>query len=162
MKMLLPSGIYHGIATHDPAMLAATKEFAAANGIRAGQFEFQMLYGIRTDLQDQLVREGFRLRVYIPFGQDWFPYFMRRLAERPSERILHFEESVPAVITVTFSIRLPKDIERRLDELAKRTGRTKSSYIWELIVSNFEDLESTSSRSIPTRARPSWPAPITP
>jgi proline dehydrogenase len=87
MKMLLPSGIYHGIATHDPAMLAATKEFAAANGIRTDQFEFQMLYGIRTDLQEQLVREGFRLRVYIPFGQDWFPYFMRRLAERPANLV---------------------------------------------------------------------------
>jgi proline dehydrogenase len=87
MKMLLPSGIYHGIATHDPAMLAATKEFAAANGIRTDQFEFQMLYGIRTDLQEQLVREGFRLRVYIPFGGDWFPYFMRRLAERPANLV---------------------------------------------------------------------------
>jgi proline dehydrogenase len=87
MKMLLPSGIYHGIATHDPAMLAATKEFAAANGIRTDQFEFQMLYGIRTDLQEHLVREGFRLRVYIPFGQDWFPYFMRRLAERPANLV---------------------------------------------------------------------------
>jgi proline dehydrogenase len=87
MKILLPSGIYHGIATHDPAMLAATKEFAAANGIRADQFEFQMLYGIRTDLQERLVREGYRLRVYIPFGQDWFPYFMRRLAERPANLV---------------------------------------------------------------------------
>jgi proline dehydrogenase len=87
MKMLLPSGIYHGIATHDPAMLAATKEFAAANGICNDQFEFQMLYGIRTDLQEQLVREGFRLRVYIPFGRDWFPYFMRRLAERPANLV---------------------------------------------------------------------------
>jgi proline dehydrogenase len=87
MKMLLPSGIYHGIATHDPAMIAATKEFAAANGIRTDQFEFQMLYGIRTDLEEQLVREGFRLRVYLPFGQDWFPYFMRRLAERPANLV---------------------------------------------------------------------------
>ncbi len=87
MRLLLPSGIYHGIATHDPRMLAATKEFAAKNGIGRDQFEFQMLYGIRADLQDQLVREGYRLRVYIPFGQDWFPYFMRRLAERPANLV---------------------------------------------------------------------------
>jgi proline dehydrogenase len=84
MKMLLSSGIYHGIATHDPRMIAATKQFAAGKGIRKGQFEFQMLYGIRNDLQEQLVRQGYRLRVYIPFGTDWFPYFMRRLAERPA------------------------------------------------------------------------------
>ncbi len=84
MRLLLPSGIYHGIATHDPNMLAATKDFAAKNGIGREQFEFQMLYGIRTDLQEQLIREGYRLRVYLPFGRDWFPYFMRRLAERPA------------------------------------------------------------------------------
>jgi proline dehydrogenase len=84
MKLLLPSGIYHGIATHDPRMIAATEEFVASNGIARDQFEFQMLYGIRTDLQDKLNHEGYRLRVYVPFGQDWFPYFMRRLAERPA------------------------------------------------------------------------------
>jgi proline dehydrogenase len=84
MRLLLPSGIYHGIATHDPNMLAATKDFAIKNGIGRDQFEFQMLYGIRTDLQEQLIREGYRLRVYLPFGRDWFPYFMRRLAERPA------------------------------------------------------------------------------
>ena len=84
MKLLLPSGIYHGIATHDPAMIDATKEFAREKNIGREQFEFQMLYGIRTDLQKQLVRDGFRLRIYIPYGTDWFPYFMRRLAERPA------------------------------------------------------------------------------
>lgn len=84
MKILLPSGLYHGIATHDPNMLDATKRFAAEHGIRNDQFEFQMLYGIRTDLQEQLIREGYRLRVYVPYGSDWFPYFMRRLAERPA------------------------------------------------------------------------------
>lgn len=84
MKRLLGSGMYHAIATHDPAMIRATREFVAGKGIGAGQFEFQMLYGIRTDLQKLLVRDGFRLRVYIPFGADWFPYFMRRLAERPA------------------------------------------------------------------------------
>ena len=87
MQLLLPSGIYHGMATHDPQMLAATKEFAAKNAIGKDQFEFQMLYGIRTDLQEQLVREGYRLRVYVPFGRDWFPYFMRRLAERPANLV---------------------------------------------------------------------------
>ena len=84
MKLMLPSGIYHGIATHDPAMIDATKQFAAEKGIGKEQFEFQMLYGIRTDLQEQLVREGYRMRIYIPYGRDWFPYFMRRLAERPA------------------------------------------------------------------------------
>ena len=84
MKRLLGSGIYHAIATHDPAMIHAAREFVTGQGIGAGQFEFQMLYGIRTDLQKKLVRDGFRLRVYIPFGADWFPYFMRRLAERPA------------------------------------------------------------------------------
>jgi len=84
MQLLLPSGIYHAMATHDPNMIDATKRFAAAHGISKDKFEFQMLYGIRTDLQARLVREGYRVRVYIPFGQDWFPYFMRRLAERPA------------------------------------------------------------------------------
>ncbi len=84
MKMLLPSGIYHGIATHDEAMIAATQEFAQQQGIGKDKFEFQMLYGIRSDLQEQLVREGYRMRVYIPYGTEWFPYFMRRLAERPA------------------------------------------------------------------------------
>ena len=84
MRILLPSGIYHALATHDPNMIDATTRFAAESGIAKDKFEFQMLYGIRTDLQNRLVREGYRVRVYIPFGQDWFPYFMRRLAERPA------------------------------------------------------------------------------
>jgi len=84
MRLLLPSGFYHGIATHDPKMIAATIRCAAEMKIAKEDFEFQMLYGVRTDLQRQLVRDGFRLRIYIPFGQDWFPYFMRRLAERPA------------------------------------------------------------------------------
>ncbi|MGC2269448.1 MAG: proline dehydrogenase family protein [Candidatus Acidiferrales bacterium] len=84
MKMMLPSGIYHGIATHGPAMIQATKDFVREQNIKRDQFEFQMLYGIRTDLQEKLVREGYRVRVYIPYGVDWFPYFMRRLAERPA------------------------------------------------------------------------------
>ncbi len=84
MRLLLPSGTYHGIATHDPAMIAATKEFATQQRIGKEKFEFQMLYGIRTDLQRQLVREGYNMRVYIPYGTQWFPYFMRRMAERPA------------------------------------------------------------------------------
>jgi proline dehydrogenase len=84
MKMLLKSGIYHGIATHDENMIRATKEFARQENIPSSAYEFQMLYGIRRDLQQQLVKEGYRMRVYIPFGTEWYPYFMRRLAERPA------------------------------------------------------------------------------
>ncbi len=83
-KMLLDSPIYHGLATHDEAMVAAAKSFAAAHKIDASRFEFQMLYGVRRDLQRSLVREGFNVRVYVPFGREWYPYFMRRLAERPA------------------------------------------------------------------------------
>ncbi|MFB3915982.1 MAG: proline dehydrogenase family protein [Terriglobales bacterium] len=84
MKMLLKSGIYHGIATHDPLMIQETVRFSDQENISPDAFEFQMLYGIRRDLQQQLVREGWRLRAYIPFGPEWYPYFMRRLAERPA------------------------------------------------------------------------------
>ncbi len=84
MKMLLVSGIYHGIATHDENMIAATRQFAAEKGITSDQYEFQMLFGIRRDLQEKLVKEGYRMRVYVPYGEYWYPYFMRRLAERPA------------------------------------------------------------------------------
>jgi proline dehydrogenase len=84
MQMLLSSGFYHAIATHDPKMIAATIRFAAAKQVSKDDFEFQMLYGVRTDLQRRLVRDGYRVRIYIPYGRDWFPYFMRRLAERPA------------------------------------------------------------------------------
>lgn len=83
-KLLLSHGNFPAIATHDPAMIAATREHAAANGITPDRFEFQMLYGIRRDLQGQLASEGFGMRVYVPFGREWFPYFMRRLGERPA------------------------------------------------------------------------------
>jgi proline dehydrogenase len=83
-EMLLASPLYHGLATHDEAMIAAAKSFASRNGIEPGNFEFQMLYGVRRDLQRQLVREGYNVRVYVPFGREWYPYFMRRLAERPA------------------------------------------------------------------------------
>ena len=95
MKLILPSGIYHGIATHDPAMIQATKDFAREKNIGPEKFEFQMLYGIRTDLQEQLVRERYRLRVYIPYGTDWFPYFMRRLAERPANLAFFLRNLLP-------------------------------------------------------------------
>lgn len=95
MKALLPSGIYHGIATHDPAMIHATKEFAREQGIGPDRFEFQMLYGIRGDLQARLVREGYRLRVYVPYGSEWFPYFMRRLAERPANLMFFLRNLLP-------------------------------------------------------------------
>lgn len=84
MKLLLSSGVYHGIATHDPKMIAATVEHAQKEGIGKDKFEFQMLYGIRRDLQTQLARDGYNLRVYVPYGKHWYPYFMRRLAERPA------------------------------------------------------------------------------
>jgi proline dehydrogenase len=84
MEVLLGSGVYHGIATHDPKMIDATVAFAQREGIGKDAFEFQMLYGIRRDLQEQLARDGYRMRVYVPYGKHWYPYFMRRLAERPA------------------------------------------------------------------------------
>ena len=83
-RRLLGSPIYHGLATHDEAMIAAAKRFAKEQGIEPGRFEFQMLFGVRRELQRRLVREGYNVRVYLPFGSDWYPYFMRRLAERPA------------------------------------------------------------------------------
>ena len=84
MKLLLSSGIYHGIATHDPKMIEATIDFASREGIGKEKYEFQMLFGVRRDLQRQLARDGFNMRVYVPYGKHWYPYFMRRLAERPA------------------------------------------------------------------------------
>src|SRR5918996_689241 len=84
MQVLLSSGIYHGIATHDPKMIDATLDFAKREGIGKEKYEFQMLYGIRRDLQRQLARDGFNVRIYVPYGKHWYPYFMRRLAERPA------------------------------------------------------------------------------
>lgn len=84
MQMLVGSGVYHGIATHDEAMIDATRRYVQAQHIDPAAFEFQMLYGIRRDLQKKLVAEGYKVRVYVPFGTEWYPYFMRRLAERPA------------------------------------------------------------------------------
>ena len=83
-NLLLQSSTYHGLATHDEKMIDAAKAFAAQHGIDRGRFEFQMLFGVRRDLQRMLVAEGYNVRVYIPFGREWYPYFMRRLAERPA------------------------------------------------------------------------------
>jgi proline dehydrogenase len=84
MKMLLASETYNAIATHDESIISATEDFAASRDIPKAHFEFQMLYGIRRDLQRRLVKEGYNVRVYIPYGLSWYPYFMRRLAERPA------------------------------------------------------------------------------
>lgn len=84
MHELMLKGNYPGIATHDEAIINDAKRFAKENQIAPNRFEFQMLYGVRRDLQDKLVREGYRMRVYVPFGTQWYPYLMRRLAERPA------------------------------------------------------------------------------
>jgi proline dehydrogenase len=87
MKVLMKSGIYHGLATHDANIIGQAQSFARSEKIAPDAFEFQMLYGIRRDLQQSLVRDGWRVRVYIPFGTEWYPYFMRRLGERPANAI---------------------------------------------------------------------------
>jgi proline dehydrogenase len=84
MHALMREGNYPGLATHDEAIIEEAKRFAAAEGIGTDRFEFQMLYGVRRDLQDALVRDGYNVRVYVPFGTQWYPYLMRRLAERPA------------------------------------------------------------------------------
>jgi proline dehydrogenase len=84
MKILMKSGVYHGLATHDEKIIKQAETFARQENISPDAFEFQMLYGIRRDLQRRLVKEGWRMRVYIPFGTEWYAYFMRRLAERPA------------------------------------------------------------------------------
>ena len=83
-KLLLSEGTHPAIATHDPVMIGAVKNHAASHGIPPDRFEFQMLYGVRRDLQAALRSEGYNVRVYVPFGREWFPYFMRRLGERPA------------------------------------------------------------------------------
>ncbi len=83
-KVLMKSGVYHGMATHDETIIRELKAFAVQEKLKPDSFEFQMLYGVRRDLQQKLVRDGWRVRVYIPFGAAWYPYLMRRLAERPA------------------------------------------------------------------------------
>jgi proline dehydrogenase len=106
MRLLLDEGTYPAIATHDPHMLDATCDYAKARGIPSDRYEFQMLYGIRRDRQTSLAATGHRMRVYVPFGREWFPYFMRRLGERPAN--------------VGFVIRGILGEERRHDRLADR------------------------------------------
>jgi proline dehydrogenase len=84
MKILMKSGIYHGLATHDESIIQQAQVFATREKLSRDSFEFQMLYGIRRDLQRKLARDGWRVRIYIPFGTEWYPYFMRRLGERPA------------------------------------------------------------------------------
>jgi proline dehydrogenase len=84
MRLLLDHGTYPAIATHDETIISETRAYAAERGITSNRYEFQMLYGIRRDLQASLVSAGYRMRVYVPFGREWFPYFMRRLGERPA------------------------------------------------------------------------------
>jgi proline dehydrogenase len=84
MERLMERGNYPAVATHDPVLIAHARDFVAAKGIAPDRFEFQMLYGVRRDLQEELRHAGFRVRVYVPFGTHWYPYFMRRLAERPA------------------------------------------------------------------------------
>lgn len=84
MHRLMEHGNYPGIATHDEVIIAEAKRFAKERGIAPDRFEFQMLYGVRRDLQEQIVKEGYRMRCYVPFGSQWYPYLMRRLAERPA------------------------------------------------------------------------------
>jgi proline dehydrogenase len=84
MKPLLLRGNYPAIASHDEAIINATCKFARDNGISKAAFEFQMLYGIRRDLQEKLVKEGYNVRIYVPYGSQWYPYLMRRMAERPA------------------------------------------------------------------------------
>ena len=84
MQLLLETGVYPAIATHDEKIIQQAKAFVESRHIPRDSFEFQMLYGIRRDIQRRLVSEGYRLRLYVPYGQAWYPYFMRRLAERPA------------------------------------------------------------------------------
>lgn len=84
MKLMLKSGVYHGIATHDDKMIQATIDFAKKENITKDSFEFQFLYGIRRELQEELVKQGYNVRIYVPYGDQWYPYFMRRMAERPA------------------------------------------------------------------------------
>jgi proline dehydrogenase len=84
MHELMLRGNYPGIATHDPAIIGEAKRWAKEQNISSDRYEFQMLYGVRRDLQESLVKEGYRVRVYVPFGTQWYPYLMRRLAERPA------------------------------------------------------------------------------
>ncbi len=104
MRLLLSEGTYPGIATHDEAMIRATRDYAMAHHIAPSAFEFQMLYGVRRDLQHELRRLGYKLRVYVPFGEAWYPYLMRRLAERPAN-LLFMAKALLAESPLGFLVR---------------------------------------------------------
>ncbi|HEX6108244.1 MAG TPA: proline dehydrogenase family protein [Ktedonobacteraceae bacterium] len=94
MTMLLQRGNYPAIATHDEAIINATCKFARDNGISKSAFEFQMLYGIRRDLQEKLVNQGYNMRIYVPYGSQWYPYLMRRMAERPANLLFVMSNAI--------------------------------------------------------------------
>lgn len=94
MMMLLLRGNYPAIATHDEAIINATCKFACDNGISKSAFEFQMLYGIRRDLQEKLVSQGYNMRIYVPYGSQWYPYLMRRMAERPANLVFFMSNAL--------------------------------------------------------------------
>src|SRR5260370_42639708 len=87
MRQLLRHGNYPAIATHDEAIIIAACKYARDNGIDKAAFEFQMLYGIRRDLQQKLVSQGYQVRIYVPYGSQWYPYLMRRMADRPANLV---------------------------------------------------------------------------
>ena len=87
MYLLLEKGNYPAVATHDMQLIGAAQRFAADNSIANDRYEFQMLYGVRRDAQNRLVKDGYRMRVYVPFGTEWYPYFTRRIAERPANAL---------------------------------------------------------------------------
>jgi proline dehydrogenase len=93
-ELLLEQGAYPAIATHDPALIAHMREFAAKRGIAPERFELQMLYGVRRDEQTSLVADGYRVRVYVPYGTEWYPYFTRRIAERPANALFVLRQLV--------------------------------------------------------------------
>ena len=145
-KMLLDSPIYHGLATHDEAIVDAIKAYAAAHGIDPGHFEFQMLYGVRRDLQRKLVSEGYKVRVYVPFGTEWYPYFMRRLAERPANVLFLAKTSSAPELPPVCLFELPRcAFLLRRSALAQHRCLPRSSCI-------ARDRSRTADRSSPARS----------
>jgi proline dehydrogenase len=94
MLRLLEAGNYPAIATHDPSLIQAARHYTADNGIAPDQYEFQMLYGVRRDAQLDLTKAGYRMRVYVPYGTEWYPYFTRRIAERPANALFVLRQLV--------------------------------------------------------------------
>lgn len=107
MKMLLSRGVYPAIATHDVGMIDATKQYAGSHGVEPARFEFQMLYGVRRDLQTRLRAQGYNMRIYVPYGTHWYPYLMRRMAERPAN-IMFVLGSIAREATANRRTTLPK------------------------------------------------------